>query len=48
MSQEDLKKKKCLPFSYDLLLLVITLVARATRVWIYEIGMKAAEFVAEK
>lgn len=43
---ESGRQKKFLPFSYELLLLVITLVAWATRVWIYEIGRKAAEFAA--
>lgn len=41
-------KNKTLPFSYELLLLIIRLLARATRVWIYEIGRKTAEFVAEE
>jgi len=45
MSQEDQKKKKV---PYELLLLVITLVVRATRVQIYYIGRRAVEFAAEE
>ena len=46
MSQEDQKKKKKVP--HELLLLVITLVVRATRVQIYYIGRRAVEFAAEE
>ena len=45
MSQEDQKKKKV---PHELLLLVITLVVRATRVQIYYIGRRAVEFAAEE